>query len=107
MLPMIRRFQEAHDLDDVTIVADAGMFSKSNKNEIVKAGLGYIIGTRFKDVPYVIQKWRRGNPGETYQDKQIWTEANRAGNGPGGEIHDVTYYQWLLGPSPSDDQGHR
>lgn len=94
MLPMIRRFQDAYDLDDVTIVADAGMFSQSNKDEIVKAGLGYIIGTRFKDVPYVIQNWRRNNPGQTYENKQIWTEANRAGNGTDGPAHDVTYYQY-------------
>lgn len=94
MLPMIRRFQDAYGLDDVTIVADVGVFSRSNKDRIVTAGLGYIIGTRFKDVPYVIQNWRRNNPDEVYEDQQIWTGANRAGNGAGGLAHDVSYYQY-------------
>lgn len=37
MLPMIRRFQESFDVDDITVVADAGMFSEANKKAIVDA----------------------------------------------------------------------
>lgn len=94
MLPMIRRFQQAYDLDDVTIVADAGMFSEGNKKAIVDADLGYIIGTRFKDVPYKIGQWRRDHPGQEYVDGQIWVEADRRGRGPDGVPHNVTYYQY-------------
>ncbi|WP_042440057.1 IS1634 family transposase [Corynebacterium halotolerans] len=94
MLPMIRRFQESFDVDDITVVADAGMFSSGNKKAIVDAGLHYIIGTKFKDLPYVIAQWRRDHPDQDYEDKQIWVEADRTGRGPEGTPHRVTYYRY-------------
>jgi hypothetical protein len=44
MLPVIEAFMTAHDLPDVTIVADAGMISESNQKEIEAAGLSFILG---------------------------------------------------------------
>ncbi len=41
----------AHRLTDVTIVADAGMVSDSNKKAIEADGLSFIIGARIPDVP--------------------------------------------------------
>ncbi|MHA6749161.1 IS1634 family transposase, partial [Actinotignum timonense] len=38
MLPMIERLRRAYRLTDITVVADAGMFSASNKQEIIGAG---------------------------------------------------------------------
>ncbi|MFR9853041.1 transposase, partial [Corynebacterium striatum] len=38
MLPMILRLKDAYHLDDITIVADAGMFSAANKTAIIDAG---------------------------------------------------------------------
>lgn len=65
MLPMIRRLQESYNVDDITVVADAGMFSEGNKKAIGDGGLHYIIGTEFKDLPYVIAQWRRDHPDQT------------------------------------------
>lgn len=54
----------------------------------------YIIGTRFKDLPYVIAQWRRDHPDQDYEDKQIWVQADRTGRGPDGIPHRITYYRY-------------
>lgn len=94
MLPMIHTFQESFNVDGITVVADAGMFSSGNKKAIVDAGLHYILGTKFTDVPYPVAQWRKNNPGQDYTDKQIWAYADRTGRGPDGVPHSVTYYQY-------------
>lgn len=94
MLPMIERFSGTYNVDDITVVADAGMFSDGNKKAITEAGLHYILGTRTPDVPYVLQAWRKANPEAEYTDGQIWTMADRSGRGPGGVPHSITYYQY-------------
>ena len=59
MLPTIRAFMAAHRLTDVTIVADAGMVSDSNKKAIEAAGLSFIIGARIPEMPWVVTDWQR------------------------------------------------
>jgi len=54
MLPVIEEFMAAHDLPDVTVVADAGMISDANMKAIEAAGLSFILGMKVPDVPYVI-----------------------------------------------------
>jgi transposase len=44
MLPVIEAFMAAHDLPDVTVVADAGMVSEKNQKQIEAAGLSFILG---------------------------------------------------------------
>lgn len=63
MLPTIRAFMDAHQLADVTVVADAGMISAANQQAIEAAGLSLILGARIPDVPYVVQAWRHEQPG--------------------------------------------
>ena len=46
MLPVINAFKTAHQLSDVTVVADAGMISEANQKAIQAAGLSFILGTR-------------------------------------------------------------
>lgn len=74
MLPMIRAFQGAYNLDKVTIVADAGMFSADNKKAIVAAGLDYILSTKVPILPEVITQWKQDNPGKDYTHGQIWSQ---------------------------------
>lgn len=94
MIPMINRLQQAYDLTQVTVVADAGMFSASNKQAIIDAGLGYILGVRFTQIPYPIAAWRQQHPDSDYVDGQTWSLADRAGQGPDGFPHSITYYQY-------------
>jgi hypothetical protein len=64
MLPVIASFMAAHQLADVTVVADAGMISEANHHAIEDAGLSFILGTRIPEEPYVVRQWRREHPGQ-------------------------------------------
>jgi hypothetical protein len=93
MLPTIRAFMAAHQLADVTIVADAGMISAGNKQAIEAAGLSFILGTKIPDIPYVVQQWRRRHPDQQPADGLILTQPWPAG--PRDQRRDqVVYYQY-------------
>ena len=49
ILPVIESFMTAHQLPDVTVVADAGMVSEANQKAIEAAGLSFILGMRIPD----------------------------------------------------------
>src|SRR5690606_6586259 len=94
MLPTIKAFMAAHQLRDVTIVADAGMISDANKRAIEAAGLSFILGMRIPDVPYVIEQWRNDHPDEQIRDGHIFTQPWPAG--PSDKRRDqVIFYQYL------------
>ena len=93
VVPTIRAFMAAHQLTDVTIVADAGMISAGNQREIEAAGLSFILGARTPQVPYVITDWRRRHPDQEIPDKLILTQPWPAG--PTDKRRDqVIYYQY-------------
>jgi len=93
MLPTLKAFMAAHRLKDVTIVADAGMISKSNQRDIEKAGLSFILGMRIPDVPYVVAEWRREHPDTALDDGQIFTQPWPAGH-TDNRRDQVMYYQY-------------
>jgi hypothetical protein len=93
MLPVIESFMAAHDLPDVTIVADAGMVSESNQKEIEAAGLSFILGMKIPRIPYVVAQWRREHPGEDIPDGHVFTQPWPAGPN-GGRRDQVSYYQY-------------
>jgi hypothetical protein len=93
MLLVIEKFMAAHDLPDVTVVADAGMISDANMKAIEAAGLSFILGMKAPDVPYVIDAWRREHPGEDIPDGHVFTQPWPAG--PKDKRRDqVIYYQY-------------
>jgi transposase len=51
MLPVIESFMAAHQLPDVTVVADAGMVSEANRKAIEAAGLSFILGMKIPGHP--------------------------------------------------------
>jgi Transposase DDE domain len=83
MLPVIQSFMAAHDLPDVTIVADAGMVSEANQKKVEAAGLSFILGARIPQVPYHVAQWRREHPGEAIPDGHIFTQRWPALDGTG------------------------
>jgi hypothetical protein len=93
MLPVIESFMAAHDLPDVTVVADAGMISEANQKAIEAAGLSFILGMKIPQVPYVAAQWRREHPGEQIPDGHIFTQHWPAGPN-GGRRDQVIYYQY-------------
>jgi hypothetical protein len=48
MLPVIKSFMAAHQLPDVTVVADAGRVSEASQKEIEAAGLSFILEKSFR-----------------------------------------------------------
>ena len=68
MLPVIEAFKTTYALTDVTVVADAGMLRHDNREGIQAAGLSYILGAKLTQVPYVIEKWLKDNPGAAPAD---------------------------------------
>ncbi len=93
MLPVIEAFMAAHQLPDVTVVADAGMVSESNQKKIEAAGLSFILGARIPFVPYLVAQWRREHPGQDVPDGQVFTQPWPAGPN-GGRRDQVIYYQY-------------
>jgi hypothetical protein len=100
MLPVIEAFMTAHQLPDVTVVADAGMVSQASQKDIEAAGLSFILGMKIPHVPYVVAQRRRGHPGEDIPDGHIFTRPWPAGPN-GGRRDQVIYYQY------KDDRARR
>src|SRR6202034_4764581 len=93
MLPVIEEFMAAHQIPDVTVVADAGMISDANMKAIEAAGLSFILGMKVPDVPYQVLKWRREHPGEDIPDGHVFTQPWPAG--PKDKRRDqVIYYTY-------------
>lgn len=93
MLPVIETFMTAHQLTDVTVVADAGMISDANKRAIEAAGLSFILGTRISEVPFLIHQWRQEHPGQELPDGHVFTQPWPPG--PHEHRRDQTiYYQY-------------
>jgi Transposase DDE domain len=93
MLPVIESFMAAHDLPDVTVVADAGMVSEANQKAIEAAGLSFILGMKIPQVPYVVAQWRREHPGEQIPDGHVFTQPWPAAPGSGRRDKAI-YYQY-------------
>jgi hypothetical protein len=74
MLPVIKAFKKAHQLSDITVVADAGMISEANQIDITAAGLTYILGARLPFLPDVVREWHATHPGEVIPDDLILTQ---------------------------------
>jgi hypothetical protein len=96
MLPVINAFKAAHQLTDVTVVADAGMISEANQVALQAVGLSFVLGTRIPQLPDVVREWRDTHPDEAIPDglvlRQPWpsTSAEKARGIPDR----VIYYQY-------------
>ena len=76
LLPVLRAFQDRHQVDEVVVVADAGMLSASNLNEIEDAGFSFIVGSRISKAPYDLAEHfdKHGgvlHDGETLESKRV------------------------------------
>jgi len=93
MVPVINALKTAHQLTDVTVVADAGMISEANQVALQAAGLSFILGARIPYLPDVVREWRDKHPDEVVPDglvsTQPWpsTSAEKARGTPDRVIH--------------------
>ncbi len=74
MLPVINAFKIAHQLTDVTVVADAGMVCEANQVALAAAGLSFILGTRIPHLPDVVRQWRDTHPDAAVPDGLVLTQ---------------------------------
>ncbi len=94
MMPTLRAFMAAHQLTDITVVADAGMISAANKQAIETAGLSFILGEKIPTIPYVISKWHNDNPDREMPDGLILTQPWPATSTTSYRRDQVVYYQY-------------
>ncbi len=78
MLPVIRGFLDRHELDDLVVVADAGMLSASNLQAIEDAGLRFIVGSRISKAPYDLHDHFKRH-GTGFDDGQIINTTTKLG----------------------------
>ena len=79
MIPVIKAFQAAYRLPQVTVIADAGMMSEANCKDLEDAGLSFIVGARIPEVPYQVKQWRRDHPGQPIPDGQVFVQPTTMG----------------------------
>jgi Transposase DDE domain len=93
MVPVINEFKRAHQLTDVTVVADAGMISEANQVALQAAGLSFVLGARIPYLPDVVREWRDRHTDEPIPDglvlTQLWpsTSPEKARGIPDRVIH--------------------
>lgn len=74
MLPVIETFKTAHQLTDVTVVADAGMISESNQIALQAAGLSFILGARIPFLPGIVAEWHTKHSDQPVPDQLVLTQ---------------------------------
>ena len=72
IVPIVRQFQERHNIEDVEMViaADAGMLSASNLKDLDAAGLKFIVGSRVMKAPADLASHFHWN-GDVFTDGQV------------------------------------
>jgi hypothetical protein len=93
ILPVIQAFAAAHQIPEVTVVADAGMLSEANLAAIEDAELRFIVGARIPDVPYQVAEWRRRHPDEPIGDGQVFVQPTVMGT-KADPRHRTIFYQY-------------
>jgi hypothetical protein len=93
MLPVIEAFMAAHQLPDVTIVADAGMVSEANQKDIEAAGLSFILGAKIPHVPCAVKQRKGEHSGQDIPDGQVFIQPWPATE-TSGRRDKTIYYQY-------------
>jgi hypothetical protein len=70
IVPIVKQFQERHQIADMVVVADAGMLSSSNLRDLDEAGLRFIVGSRVIKAPKDLESHFRWH-GTAFTDGQI------------------------------------
>lgn len=70
LLPTIRDFQHRHAIHDFVVVADAGMLSATNLEQLDAAGVFFIVGSRQSKAPTDLESHFRWH-GDAFTDGQV------------------------------------
>jgi hypothetical protein len=70
IVPIVKAFQQRHDITDMVVVADAGMLASGNLRELDDAGLRFIVGSRVTKAPNDLASHFRWH-GDVFADGQV------------------------------------
>ncbi len=70
LVPIIKRFQQRHNLANFVVVADAGMLSQANMKALDDENMFFIVGSRITKAPGDLESHFRWN-GNMFEDGQI------------------------------------
>lgn len=70
IVPVVRQFKERHELENLVVVADAGMLSAANLRELDEAGFGFVVGSRVTKAPADLESHFRWH-GDAFTDGQV------------------------------------
>ena len=80
IVPILRQFQARHKLDDIVVVADAGMLSNKNLLDLEHAGYKFIVGARCAKAPLDLAE-RFTCRGDAFTDGEIIETITTLGQG--------------------------
>lgn len=91
LIPVLKSFQERHQVRDLVVVADAGMLSAANLNALEDAGFSFIVGSRISKAPYDLAAHfeRHGNH---FADGQTLESTRSMGAGSNARDRRVVYH---------------
>ena len=90
LIPVLAQFKTRHGVTDVIVVADAGMLSASNLNNLEDAGYQFIVGSRISKAPYDLAE-HFDRCGDYFTDGQILESARVMGVGRAARTRRVVY----------------
>jgi transposase len=90
LVPVLTGFAERHHIDDVVVVADAGMLSAANLVALEEAGFAFIVGSRPSSAVDDLADhcWRHGN---YFTDRQTVEATRTMGTGTQARERRVVY----------------
>ncbi len=102
LIPVLTAFAQRHAITAMVVVADAGMLSATNLNQLQDAGFSFIVGSRLVKAPYDLADHfaRHGN---YFTDGQILESTREMGTGKNARTRRVIY-QWKFKRNKHDDR---
>ncbi len=102
LIPVLKAFQDAHDVKDMVVVADAGMLSAANLLALEDAGLSFIVGSRAAKTPYDLAGHFK-TKGNHFTDGQTTETTRDMGTGKDKRTRRVVY-QYSFKRGKNDDR---
>lgn len=69
-MPIVKQFEQRHNLVEMVVVADTGMLSSSNLDELDAAELKFIVGSRETKAPVDLESHFRWH-GDAFANGQL------------------------------------
>jgi hypothetical protein len=90
LIPVLTAFRERHGVNDIVVVADAGMLSAANLLALEEAGFAFIVGSRISKAPYDLAE-RFRTKGNAFTDGQCLETTRTMGIGKAARERRVVY----------------